>query len=77
MTRSGDCIPAGGDHDHTTKLLGKNKKFVQSVAEQNAKDAATMLTTRSGVLAELVKERKLKIVAAMHDVSTGGVTWFA
>jgi hypothetical protein len=36
-----------------------------------------MLTIRSSVLDELVKERKLKIVAAMHDVSTGGVTWFA
>jgi carbonic anhydrase len=54
----------------------KNKKFVQSVADQNAKDAATTLTTRSGVLSELVKERKLKIVPAMHDVSTGKVNWF-
>jgi carbonic anhydrase len=64
-------VTAEGDRN------SKNKKFVQSVADQNAKDAATMLTTRSGVLAELVKERKLKVVAAMHDVSTGGVTWFA
>jgi carbonic anhydrase len=64
-------VNADGDRN------SKNKKFVQSVADQNAKDAATMLTTRSGVLGELVQERKLKIVAAMHDVSTGGVTWFA
>jgi carbonic anhydrase len=64
-------VNADGDRN------SKNRKFVQSVADQNAKDAATMLTTRSGVLAELVQERKLKIVAAMHDVSTGGVSWFA
>jgi carbonic anhydrase len=64
-------VKADGDRN------SKNKGFVQSVADQNAKDAASMLTTRSGVLAELGKERKLKIVAAMHDVSTGGVTWFA
>jgi carbonic anhydrase len=64
-------VNADGDRN------SKNRKFVQSVADQNAKDAATMLTTRSGVLAELVQQHKLKIVAAMHDVSTGGVTWFA
>jgi carbonic anhydrase len=63
---------AGADGDHTSK----NKKFVQSVAEQNAKDAAALLTARSDVLAALVKDHKLKIVAAMHDVSTGAVKWF-
>jgi len=50
---------------------------VQLVADQNAKDAAAMLTSRSEVLASLVKERKLKIVSAMHDVNTGAVSWFA
>jgi carbonic anhydrase len=55
----------------------KNKKFVQSVAEQNAKDAAAMLASRSSVVASLVKEHELKIVSAMHDVSTGAVSWFA
>jgi hypothetical protein len=64
---------AGAEGDHTSK----NKKFVQSVAEQNAKDAAASLTARSDVLAALVKDHKLKIVAAMHDVSTGAVKWFA
>jgi carbonic anhydrase len=64
---------AGAEGDHTSK----NKKFVQSVAEQNAKDAAASLTARSDVLAALEKDHKLKIVAAMHDVSTGAVKWFA
>jgi carbonic anhydrase len=54
----------------------KNKKFVQSVAEQNAKDAAALLMARSDVLAARVKDHKLKIVSAMHDVSTGAVKWF-
>jgi carbonic anhydrase len=53
-----------------------NKKFVQAVADQNAKDAATSLTTRSDVLAALVGSGDLRIVSAMHDVSTGAVTWF-
>jgi carbonic anhydrase len=55
----------------------KNKYFVQSVAEQNAKDAASMLTSRSEVLAALLGEDKIKIQAAMHDVSTGAVNWLA
>jgi carbonic anhydrase len=54
----------------------KNKAFVQRVADQNAKDAAAMLTVRSSVLAALVKERDLEIVSVVHDVGTGAVTWF-
>ena len=54
----------------------KNKKLVQAVADQNAKDAAALLTARSDVLRELVGQGKLKIVSAMHDVGTGKVTWF-
>jgi carbonic anhydrase len=64
-------VSAEGEH------TSKDKKFVQSVADRNAKDAATMLTARSEVLGNLEKENKLKIVSAMHDVSTGAVTWFA
>jgi carbonic anhydrase len=53
----------------------KDKKFVQEVSERNAQDAAGQLVTRSKVLAGLVDGHKLTIVAAMHDVSTGVVTW--
>jgi carbonic anhydrase len=53
----------------------KNKLFVQKVADQNAKDAAAMLTSRSEVMASLVTESKLKIVSAMHDLTTGAVRW--
>src|ERR1700678_1989623 len=53
----------------------KNKKFVQKVSERNAQDAAAQLISRSKVLASLVDEHKLTVVAAMHDVSTGVVTW--
>ena len=55
---------AGVEGEHGSK----NKKFVQRVADRNAKDAALMLTSRSDVLACLVQARKLKIVSAMHDV---------
>jgi carbonic anhydrase len=62
---------AGGSGDHTSN----NKKFVQSVADQNARDAAANLTSRSEVLAALFNDHKLKIVAAMSDVGTGAVRW--
>jgi carbonic anhydrase len=54
----------------------KDKALVQRVAERNAQDAAAQLTSRSEALAGLVREGKLKIVYAMHDVATGKVAWF-
>ncbi|MGO9948595.1 MAG: carbonic anhydrase [Steroidobacteraceae bacterium] len=55
----------------------KDAAFVQAVAVQNAKDAAAMLLSRSTVLQELVASGQLSVAAAMHDVSTGTVTWLA
>ena len=55
----------------------KNKKLVQAVADQNARDAAALLAERSEVLRNRVGERKLRIVSAMHDVASGRVSWFA
>ena len=53
----------------------KNKKFLQLVADRNAKDGATTLSARSDVLEGLVRDGHLEIIPAMHDVSTGAVTW--
>jgi carbonic anhydrase len=61
----------GGDR------TSKNYAFVQAVADSNAKLAAKMLTDRSAVLKELVAAKQLMIVAAMHDLSTGKVSFFA
>ena len=55
----------------------KNKAFVQSVSDRNARDAAAMLTSRSSVMAALVEGGQLKIASAMHDVSTGAVSWLS
>jgi carbonic anhydrase len=54
----------------------KDKKLVQMLADQNAKDAAKMIVDKSEVIATLVKEGKVKIVSAMHDISTGKVSWY-
>ena len=63
------CKDVPGDH------TSKNKDFVQQVAIANAKLAAENLTKTSGVLRDLVAADQLKIVAAMHDVATGRVTF--
>ncbi|MFY7973843.1 MAG: carbonic anhydrase family protein [Rubrivivax sp.] len=55
----------------------KNKTLVQAVADQNARDAAGLLTERSEILRTLVAQGNLRIVSAMHDVGTGRVTWFS
>jgi carbonic anhydrase len=60
---------AGGARD------SKNKAFVQKVSERNAEDAAAGLVSRSPILAGLVRDQKLLIASAMHDVKTGVVTW--
>jgi carbonic anhydrase len=58
------------DGEHSSK----NKGFVQSVAENNARFAAKQIVERSSVLKGLVDSGKLAIAPAMHDVGTGRVT---
>jgi hypothetical protein len=55
----------------------KDAAFVQAVAEQNAKDAAALLLSRSAVLRELASTGKLTVASAMHDLATGAVKWLA
>ena len=64
---------AVGEGDHTSK----NKKFVQQVADQNARDAASLLTAHSELLAAQVVEHQIRIVSAMHHVGTGAIRWLA
>ena len=54
-----------------------NNILVQQLADQNAKDAAALIVSKSAVIATLVAEGKVKIVSAMHDISSGKVSWFS
>jgi len=69
--------PALAKLDYKGVPSSKDKALVQRVALQNAKDAAAQLTSRSETMAALVREGKLKIVYAMHDVGSGKVSWYA
>lgn len=53
----------------------KNAAFVQAVAETNVKMAVAALTARSRVLRKLVGAGQLRVVGAMHDLATGGVSF--
>ena len=54
-----------------------NDPLVQKVAEANARLTAASLTRRSPIIKALVQAGQLKIAAAMHDVTTGKVTWLS
>jgi carbonic anhydrase len=54
-----------------------NDPLVQKVAEANARLTAASLTKRSPIIEALVDARQLKIAAAMHDITTGKVTWLS
>jgi len=51
-----------------------NEELVECAAEVNAKAVAASLTKKSKVLAEQLKEGKIKIVAAKYDLDDGKVT---
>jgi len=52
-----------------------NVPLVQKVAEANARLTAASLPKRSKVIRALVDTGEVKIAAAMHDITTGEVTW--
>jgi len=54
----------------------KDKKQVQKVADENVKIAVKNITEKSAVLKEMVAKKELVVVGAMHDVSTGKITFF-
>jgi carbonic anhydrase len=53
-----------------------NKALVQAVANANVKLALKRLLAESEVLNDLVDKKQLRIVGAMHDLSTGRVTFY-
>ncbi len=59
------------------KRDSKNDALVQKVAVANARLTAASLTKRSPIIKSLVDAKQLKIAAAMHDITTGKVTWLS
>jgi carbonic anhydrase len=58
-------------------VSSKNKDLVQKLAVQNVEDAVMNVTQASPLIKNLVAQGKVKVVGAMHDISSGKVTWFS
>jgi carbonic anhydrase len=54
----------------------KNKAFVLLVTEANVRRTVAKLRADSPILRELEQSGQIKIVGAIHDISTGQVTFF-
>ena len=54
-----------------------NDAFVTAVAEENVRLNVQSLFTRSAILHDLVEAGQIKIVGAMHNVSTGRVSFLS
>jgi carbonic anhydrase len=52
-----------------------NAALVQQVAEQNVLLTAASLAQRSDILRQRMEAGTLKVAAAMHDITTGRVSW--
>lgn len=52
-----------------------NNALVQKVAEASVRITAETIVKRSPIIKALVDARQVKIAAAMHDITTGKVSW--
>ena len=54
----------------------KNAAYVQAVADKNVEMTVRNMVERSTVMHDLVEQGKLIVIGAMHNVSTGEVTFY-
>ena len=53
-----------------------NPEFVQAVADRNVERTTEEVATQSKVIRDLLNDGRVKVVGAMHDLSTGRVRFF-
>lgn len=61
--------------DEKADKSSKNKEFVKKVTDKNVDITVKNIVEKSPVIAELAKSGQVKVVGAVHDISTGKVTW--
>ncbi len=59
-----------------SKRNSSNLEFVDEVAKVNVEMAIENIRNQSVILRDMEKEGSIKIVGAMYDLSTGGVTFY-
>jgi len=68
-----DCEVCRGDANCAEN---KTSEFVECVVDANARHVAGNLTRQSSILRQLLKEKKIKIVAAKYDLDDGLVVLY-
>jgi len=69
--------PAVTQTQQQTKMKDCGKpELIDDIAKTNAKMMAKQITQQSPIIASLVKKGDIKIIAAMHNITTGQVTFF-
>ncbi len=61
-------------YQHIQPAVDQGGANIEAATKANAKIQAALLRESSTVIADLVKENKLKVVAAYYDLAGGGVT---
>ncbi len=60
----------------TSDRHGKNENFVKRVAINNVLLTANKIREQSSLLAEMEKQKQIKIVSGIYDIDNGKVTFF-
>jgi carbonic anhydrase len=60
----------------SSKRNSSNKEFVDDVAAKNVELSIDNIMKESPVLAEMQNKGEIKIIGAMYDINTGGVTFY-
>ena len=69
--------PAVDDEKTTTEnRTSANGEFVEKVAALNVKRTVKSITERSPILKEMIESGQISIVGAIHDITTGMVTFY-
>lgn len=67
--------PAVHDEKTENERTSGNEKFVEKVTAINVKRTVTGILERSPILKEMVKQGDIGIIGAVHDISTGEVSF--
>ena len=59
-----------------TALNCKNGQLINRIAKQNVLDQMQLILKQSAIIRKLVTAHRVKLVGAMHDISTGTVVFF-
>jgi carbonic anhydrase len=58
------------------QVNAKSQDFVELVSKENVKNVLNNIPKKSKIIRDLVKDKKIIIVGAMYDISSGKVDFY-